>query len=97
MPVTLADVDHVARLARLSFTDEEKKILTDQLNTILAYMDQLNAVDTDAVEPLAHVIAYDNVQRDDIVRPGISREEALRNSPVRTEEFFRVPKVIADR
>ncbi len=97
MAVTIADVEHVARLARLAFTDEEKETLVHQLNSILEYMDQLNSLDTDAVEPLSHVISYGTVMRDDIVKPGVSRGEALQNAPASTGEFFKVPKVIDDR
>lgn len=97
MAVTLSDVDHVARLARLEFTAEEKQQLTIELNAILAYMEQLDALDTDAVEPLAQVIESSNVFRTDVHTPGLTREEALRNAPERTEEFFVVPKVLTDR
>jgi aspartyl-tRNA(Asn)/glutamyl-tRNA(Gln) amidotransferase subunit C len=97
MPVTIRDVEHVAALARLSLSEEEKVTLTAQLNDILGYMEQLTALDTSAVEPLAHVIELPNVFRDDILRPGLTREEALRNAPSSTEEFFKVPKVIGDR
>lgn len=97
MSVTLKDVDHVARLARLSFTDAERERLTTDLNTILAYMEQLNELPTDHVEPLSHVIDLENVLREDVRKPCLPAEEALRNAPARTEDFFTVPKVIADR
>ena len=97
MSVTVKDVEHVAALARLSFSEEEKVRLTEQLNTILAYMEELNTLDTSAVEPLAHVIELQNVFREDKRKPCLSREEALQNAPARTEEFFRVPKVIGER
>lgn len=97
MPVTIQDVEHVAALARLSFSEEEKRKLTDQLNEILRYMEQLNTLDTSSVEPLSHVIELQNVFREDVRRPGLPREEALKNAPSRTEEFFKVPKVIGDR
>jgi aspartyl-tRNA(Asn)/glutamyl-tRNA(Gln) amidotransferase subunit C len=97
MAVTLHDVEHVAALARLSFSEEEKVRLTEQLNTILAYMEELNTMDTSAVEPLAHVIELQNVFREDTLKPCLSREEALQNAPAKTEEFFRVPKVIGER
>jgi aspartyl-tRNA(Asn)/glutamyl-tRNA(Gln) amidotransferase subunit C len=87
----------VAHLARLSFTAEEKQLLTTQLNSILLYMEQLNALDTSGVEPLSHVIEVDNVFRPDRVTPGISREEALRNAPAHSDEYFKVPKVISER
>lgn len=97
MSVTINDVEHVAALARLSFSDEEKVKLTEQLNTILTYMEELNTLDTSAVEPLSHVIELQNVFRDDQRQPCISREEALQNAPVKSEKFFKVPKVIGDR
>jgi aspartyl-tRNA(Asn)/glutamyl-tRNA(Gln) amidotransferase subunit C len=96
MAVTLQDVDYVAGLARLSFDADEKARLTAQLNQILQYMDQLNRLDTDTVEPLAHVINLDTVLRDDLLRPSLPREEILKNAPARTDEFFKVPKVIGD-
>lgn len=97
MSVTLKDVEHVAELARLSFSEEEKVRLTGELNTVLAYMEQLNRLDTTNVEPLSQVIPLENVFRDDVQTPGVTREEALRNAPARSEEFFRVPRVIGER
>ncbi|RPH37559.1 Asp-tRNA(Asn)/Glu-tRNA(Gln) amidotransferase subunit GatC [bacterium] len=97
MPVTVQDVEHVAALARLSFTEEEKQKLTAQLNEILRYMEQLNTLDTSNVEPLSHVIELQNVFREDALRPSLPREEALKNAPAHTEEFFKVPKVIGER
>ncbi len=96
MPVTIQDVEHVAALARLSFTEEEKQKLTAQLNEILRYMEQLNSLDTSNVEPLSHVIELRNVFREDVLHPSVPREEALKNAPSHTEEFFKVPKVIGD-
>jgi aspartyl-tRNA(Asn)/glutamyl-tRNA(Gln) amidotransferase subunit C len=97
MPVTLEDVDHIAKLARLEFTKEEKEKFTHQLNEILAYVEQLNKLDTSNVEPLSHVIDLSNVFRRDEVKPGLTTEEALMNAPAKTEKFFKVPKVIGDR
>jgi aspartyl-tRNA(Asn)/glutamyl-tRNA(Gln) amidotransferase subunit C len=87
MSVTLKDVEHVAELARLSFSEEEKVRLTGELNTVLAYMEQLNRLDTTNVEPLSQVISLENVFREDVQAPGVTREEALRNAPARSEEF----------
>ena len=97
MSVTIQDVEHVAALARLSFSEEEKQKLTAQLNEILRYMELLNALDTANIEPLSHVIELQNVFREDVQRPSLPREEALKNAPSKTEEFFKVPKVIGDR
>jgi aspartyl-tRNA(Asn)/glutamyl-tRNA(Gln) amidotransferase subunit C len=95
--VTLKEVEHVAVLARLSFNEEEKQKLTHELNQILRHMEQLNTLDTSNVEPLSHVIELSNVFRQDEVKPGLTREEALQNAPARTEKFFKVPKVIGER
>lgn len=97
MSVTIKDVEHVAALARLSFTREEKEKLATELNRILGYMEQLNTLDTTNVEPLSHVIELGNVFREDELRPTLPREEALRNAPAKTEKFFKVPKVIGER
>jgi aspartyl-tRNA(Asn)/glutamyl-tRNA(Gln) amidotransferase subunit C len=97
MSVTIKDVEHIAELARLEFTEDEKGKLTSQLNSILAYMEQLNKLDTRTVEPLSHVIELSNVFREDVVKPGLATEDALKNAPAKTEKFFKVPKVIGDR
>jgi aspartyl-tRNA(Asn)/glutamyl-tRNA(Gln) amidotransferase subunit C len=97
MSVTLKDVEHIAKLARLEFTESEKETFTHQLNSILAYVEQLNKLDTSKIEPLSHVIGLGDVFREDLVRPGLSQEEALKNAPAKTGQFFKVPKVIGDR
>ena len=97
MSVTIQDVEHIAELARLEFTEEEKGKLTAQLNSILAYMEQLNKLDTSAIEPLSHVIELSNVFLEDVMKPGLAKEDALKNAPAKTEQFFKVPKVIGDR
>jgi aspartyl-tRNA(Asn)/glutamyl-tRNA(Gln) amidotransferase subunit C len=94
MPVSLKDVEHIARLARLEFSEAEKEKLTHQLNEILMYVEQLNKVDTSNVEPLAHVIELGNRFRQDVVQPGLTSDEALKNAPDRADKFFKVPKVI---
>jgi aspartyl-tRNA(Asn)/glutamyl-tRNA(Gln) amidotransferase subunit C len=94
MAVTLKDVEHVASLARLEFSDEEKKTLMNQLNKILEYMEKLNELDTSNVEPLAHVIPLTNVFREDAVKPSRPVAEVLKNAPSKTDKFFKVPKVI---
>jgi aspartyl-tRNA(Asn)/glutamyl-tRNA(Gln) amidotransferase subunit C len=94
MSVTIKDVEHIAKLAKLEFSETEKEKFTHQFNDILNYMEQLNSVDTSNVEPLAQVIELNNVFRDDVVKPSISTEEALKNAPDKTDEHFKVPKVI---
>ena len=97
MPVSLADVERVAALARLALNDEEKQIMMAQLNDILRYMEELNSIDTGNVEPLSHVIDLPPVYREDVPEPGLTHEEAMRNAPSRDEQYFKVPKVIGDR
>lgn len=97
MSVTLKDVEYIAKLARLEFSEEEKQKFTHQLNDILAYVEQLNKLDTSKVEPLSHVIELSNVFRDDEVKPGLTTEEALKNAPAKSDKFFKVPKVIGDK
>jgi aspartyl-tRNA(Asn)/glutamyl-tRNA(Gln) amidotransferase subunit C len=87
-------IGHLSRLARLSLSDEEKALYENQLNGILNYMETLNELDTKDVDPTSHVIELVNVERDDTPRPCLSREEALMNAPDRTEQFYRVPKIL---
>jgi aspartyl-tRNA(Asn)/glutamyl-tRNA(Gln) amidotransferase subunit C len=97
MAITMKDVEHIAQLAKLEFTDAEKEKFTHQLNQILEYVEQMNKLDTSHVEPLSHVIELSNVFRVDEVKQGVSTEEALKNAPSKTEEFFKVPKVINEK
>ena len=97
MAITIKDVEHIAELAKLEFTDAEKEKFTHQLNKILEYMEQLNSLDTTDVEPLSHVIELSNVFRADAVKNGVSTDEALKNAPAKNEQFFKVPKVIGEK
>ena len=87
-------IEHLARLARLSVTDEEKILFANQIDGILNYMDKLNEPDTFNVEPTSHVIPLSNVVREDLPKDPLDREDALRNAPERTDKFYRVPKII---
>jgi aspartyl-tRNA(Asn)/glutamyl-tRNA(Gln) amidotransferase subunit C len=87
-------IEHLARLARLALTEEEKPLYRDQLVNILRYMETLNELDTAGIEPTSHVISICNVLREDSARTSLSREDALGNAPDRTEAFYRVPKII---
>ena len=94
MAVTKKDVEYIAALARLKFNDAELENYTHQLNDILKYVEKLNELNTDNVEPLSHPVENTNVFREDKLKPSISTEDALKNAPNRTDEFFKVPKVI---
>lgn len=92
--ISKEEVEHVAWLARLELTEEEKEAYTRQLNSILSFMQQLNELDTDNVEPLAHVLPLVNVMREDEVRPGLDREVVLAEAPDAFAGQFRVPKIV---
>jgi aspartyl-tRNA(Asn)/glutamyl-tRNA(Gln) amidotransferase subunit C len=94
--ISRADVEHVARLARLGLTDDEIDLMEEQLNRILEAVGQLQAVDTSTVGPTAQVIALENVMRDDVVRDGLDREAALANAPLREGDHVRVPVVLQE-
>lgn len=92
--ISVEQVEHVAHLARLALNDTEKQQLTEQLNAILAYMEQLNEVSTADVEPTSHVLDLVNVFREDIVCQTLDVEDALRNAPESTHQYFVVPRIV---
>jgi aspartyl-tRNA(Asn)/glutamyl-tRNA(Gln) amidotransferase subunit C len=94
--ISRADVEHVARLARLHLSDEELERMRVQLDAILAYIDKLTALDVEGVEPTSHAVPLVNVMRADEVTPCLPQAEALANAPDRAGEFFRVPRIIED-
>ncbi len=94
MPLEKAQVEHIARLARLKLSPEEIEKLTPEMAVVIEYFEQLQLVDTDGVEPRDQFITAENVFRDDVVRPSLTREQALDNAPESDGEFFQVPKVI---
>jgi aspartyl-tRNA(Asn)/glutamyl-tRNA(Gln) amidotransferase subunit C len=87
-------LDHVANLARIELTAEEKSRFASQLGDVLAYIAQLNEVDVSRVEPTAHAFPVVNVWAADVPQPGLSVEEALRNAPQARDNMFVVPKVV---
>ena len=93
MPVTI-DIERGAQLARVRFSEEEKEDLSSKLNDILSYMEQLDQLDTEDVEPTAHVLPLKNVFREDVVVPSLPQKELLANAPDRAMGHFKVPKVI---
>ena len=91
--ITIKDVEHVAKLARLALTEEEKEKFAPQLNAVLEYVDELNEVDTTGIEPMAHSIKISNVMREDEVKQEFTREEMLQHAPEEEDGFFKVPKI----
>ena len=96
MAITKEEVEQVARLARLSLTDDEKERFTAQLDSILGYIEKLNELKTDGIEPTSHVLPLSNVWREDVMETSIigTPEEILANAPDREGPFFKVKKVI---
>jgi aspartyl-tRNA(Asn)/glutamyl-tRNA(Gln) amidotransferase subunit C len=97
MAVTKNDVEKIAKLAKLKFSDKELEDFTPQINDILSYMEKLNELDTEKVEPLSHPVEQKNVFREDKLKSSITTEEALKNAPSKDEHHFKVPKVIGDK
>lgn len=95
-PISTADVAHVARLARLALTDEELEAFTGQLAAVLAHAADVEALDTTGVPPTAHPLPIDNVLRDDVVVPGLERDEVLAQAPDAESGRFRVPRILGE-
>jgi len=94
--LTRADVEHVARLARLALTDEELDALTAELGAILEHAAQVSALDTAGEPPTAHPLPLVNVFRADVARPGLSRDEVLAAAPEAEDGRFRVPRILGE-
>jgi aspartyl-tRNA(Asn)/glutamyl-tRNA(Gln) amidotransferase subunit C len=94
MTITRAEVQHVARLARLGLSDEEMDRLASELDHILDAMQALRQLDTSAIPPTAQVIPLRNVMRDDVTRPSWPVDEILANAPATRDDQFLVPPVL---
>jgi aspartyl-tRNA(Asn)/glutamyl-tRNA(Gln) amidotransferase subunit C len=94
MKLSIADVEHVAALARLNFSREEKEELAEEMGAILDYVASLDALPLDGVQPLSHVLPVANVFREDEPGPLMSIEDVLANAPDKENRYFRVPAII---
>ncbi len=94
MSITIKDVEHVAKLARLQLSEAEKEQFTEQLNAILQYAEQLNGLDTDDVPPTSHAMPLVNVMREDASRPSLPIDKVLLNAPDEEDGQFKVPAVL---
>lgn len=94
MTLTLEEVEHIAELARLSLSAEEKARYREQLSEILDYAARLQSLDTGGIPPTSSVLPARSVLREDEPRPGLSREELLRNAPDAENNQMRVPPVL---
>ena len=94
MSVDTETVKRVASLARIKLQGDQAEIMTGELNTILGFVEQLNEVDVDGVEPMTSVVATSMKMRDDLVETGGHAAEIVSNAPATEDHFFMVPKVI---
>jgi aspartyl-tRNA(Asn)/glutamyl-tRNA(Gln) amidotransferase subunit C len=95
-PISRADVEHVAKLARLALTDAEIEDLTAELGSILGHADDIEALALDDVPPTAHPLPLENVLRADDVRPTLDRDEVLAQAPAAEDGRFRVPRILGE-
>ncbi len=96
MSVTPDQIEYIAKLARLRFSAEELSGFTAQFNQIVAYVEKLNEVNTEGIEPMANLLEATTSLRPDTPGPMLSAAQALSNAPKKTEGFFSVPKVIGE-
>ncbi len=94
MKIDKSTVDKIAHLARLSFDDKSKEKMLSELNAIIDWIDKLEEVDTEGIEPLTNMSHEVSVVREDEVKNELSHEEALKNAPKKDSNYFRVPKVL---
>jgi aspartyl-tRNA(Asn)/glutamyl-tRNA(Gln) amidotransferase subunit C len=94
MPISLEEVRHVAALARIELTTEEEAELVVHISTVLAYIEKLNTLNTDAIEPTSHAVDVPAPLREDQVTTRSETAALLQNAPARTADFFSVPKIL---
>ena len=94
MDIGIKQIEQVASLSRIKLTDEEKDIFREQLTDILGYIEKLNELDTDDVQPMAYATSIKNVFREDQQESSLPRQEILELSPSSANGFFKVPKVL---
>ncbi|MFA9399069.1 MAG: Asp-tRNA(Asn)/Glu-tRNA(Gln) amidotransferase subunit GatC [Clostridiaceae bacterium] len=94
MSVSKKDVEYVAELARLDFTEDEKQSLIGDLNSVLGYIEKLNELDTEDVDIIVNPYYIENKFREDIITESMDLQDVIKNSPMNLEEYIVVPKVI---
>lgn len=94
MSITIEEIQHVARLARLALTEDEQVAMQQELGAILDHIGKLNELDTTGVDPTYHAVEMSNVLRDDEVRPSYPVDEVLKNAPDRQDPYFLVPRIL---
>lgn len=96
MKITETDIQHVANLSRLKIRPDESARILSQLNDILTYIENLNSIDTENIEPTTYALPMQNVFRADKVKPSLERELALFNAPLKEDGYFKVPRVLEE-
>lgn len=94
MKLSLEEVEHIAELAKLGLSEEEKEKFREQLSAILEYAEKLQKLDTEAIPPTATVLPLRNVMREDEVEPSFPREKILANAPDAEDGYFRVKAIL---
>lgn len=97
MEVTDSLIDHLANLAKLEFSAEEKEVIKQDLEKMIDFVDKLKSVDTTGVEPLIYMNKDVNVLRDDVIEQTITKEQALKNAPQKDSDYFKVPTVLKSK
>jgi aspartyl-tRNA(Asn)/glutamyl-tRNA(Gln) amidotransferase subunit C len=94
MKIDTKVVDELAHLARLSYENEAKQEIVTELNKIIAFVEKLEEINTDGIEPLIYMVDETNITRKDEMKQDVSQDEGLKNAPKKDSDYFRVPKVI---
>lgn len=94
MKIDTKVVDELAHLARLSYENEAKEEIVTELNKIIAFVEKLDEINTDGIEPLIYMVDETNITREDVMKQDVSQDEGLKNAPKKDSDYFRVPKVI---
>ena len=94
MKITDEVVDHIAHLARLEFEGDKKQIIKNDMERIITFMEKLQEMDTENVEPLIFMSDEVNVLREDVAKVTLTQEQALSNAPKKDSDYFRIPKVL---
>jgi aspartyl-tRNA(Asn)/glutamyl-tRNA(Gln) amidotransferase subunit C len=92
--ITKKDVEDIAALSRLEFSEQDKEKYKEQLNVILEYIEQLNELDTEGVMPTYHIMPMENVMREDIIEPSMDISKVLMNAPLTQKGCFKVPRIL---
>ena len=94
MKITKKDIEHIAHLGRLELAPDEVELYTEQVDRILQYMDKLNSLNTEEIEPTSHAMPVVCVLREDEAKRSLSTDESIQNAPEKKGGFFKVPPII---